>query len=218
MTQSLLNLPKWIAQPLQRQHSILTGRGTTALYLALRTIAREHGPGEVILPDMLCSAALEGVLLAGFTPIFADVLPGRLTISPASVAALVSPRTRVVLVAHLFGHVVDVDAIRQAAPGIPIIEDAVQGLGGSFKGKPVGALGDLSFTSFDSTKMVGGRAGVLLFDDDRLYPLVQAELHTLNRFPETPLGVLNCLLEPQAATAYAGQLSAAAPTLLRPFD
>jgi dTDP-4-amino-4,6-dideoxygalactose transaminase len=218
MTQSLLNLPKLIAKPLQRQHCVLTGRGTTALYLALRTIARKYGLGEVILPDMLCSAALEGVLLAGFTPIFGEVLPGRLTISPASVADLVGPRTRAVLVAHLFGHVVDVDAIRDAAPGIPIIEDAVQGLGGSFKGRPVGTLGDLSFTSFDSTKMVGGRTGALLFDDDRLCSLIQSELRELDSLPEPPLEALNRLLEPQAAAAYAGQLWAASPTLLRPFD
>jgi hypothetical protein len=161
---------------LGRAQCVLCGRGTTALWLALGAIRGRDGPGEVILPDILCQVALEGVLLAGFTPVFAAVLPGRLTLAADRLAPLVTPHTRAILVAHLFGHVADLDAIRQAAPGIPLIEDAVQGIGGTYRGKPVGAWGDLAFVSFDKTKMIGGRGGALLFDDDSFLENIESNL------------------------------------------
>jgi dTDP-4-amino-4,6-dideoxygalactose transaminase len=193
------------------------GRGTTALWLALRAVARQYGPGEVILPDLLCLAALEGVLLAGFTPVFANVDPARYVLDAESVACCLTPNTRAVLVAHLFGHIADVEAIRAAAPGIPIIEDAVQGFGGALRGRPAGALGDLSFISFDATKMIGGRGGLLLFDDDSLRAGIEADVNALSQ-PPIQLENLAHLLPPAAASAYARQLRTAVPSLLRPFD
>ncbi len=205
-----------------RRYHVLTGRGTTALWLALRAVARRDGPGDVIIPDILCATALEGVLLAGFTPVFADVTPDRFTLSADSVTRLITPRTRAVLVAHLFGHAVDVEAIREAiraaAPGAPIIEDAVQGLGGYVRGQPIGSLGDLSFISFDNTKMIGGRGGALLFDDPALWDGIQADLALLAAPPESPTAPLERLLPPTAAVAYSRQLRTTAPALLRAFD
>jgi len=204
---------------LGRAYCVLSGRGTTALWLALRAILRRDGPGEVILPDILCATPVDGVLLAGFAPVFADVIPGRFTLSPGSVARAVTPRTRAILVAHLYGHIADVDAIRRAAPGIPIIEDAVQGIGGRYQDCPVGSLGDLSFISFDRHKMIGGRGSALLWDDSSLTEGIEADLRRLPELPELPLEALDALLPPPAAAAYASQLRATfAPTLLRPFD
>lgn len=205
----------------QHRNQALVGRGTTALWLALRAISRRDGPGEVILPDLLCETALEGVLLAGFTPIFADVEPDRLTIDAASVARLVSPRTRAVLVAHLFGHIVDVDAICTAAPGVPIIEDAVQGIGGHLRGQPVGTLGDLSFISFDSTKMISGRGGLLLYDDATFCSGIETDQQLLDNPPlhlELTQKALSHLLSPIAAHAYAQRLQSVIPSRLLPFD
>jgi dTDP-4-amino-4,6-dideoxygalactose transaminase len=214
-----ITLERQLAKELGRAHCVLSGRGTTALWLALRAILRRDGPGEVILPDLLCTTALDGVLLAGFRPVFGDVIPGRFTLSANSVAQLVTSRTRAVVLVHLFGHVADVDLIRQAAPGTPIIEDAVQGIGGFYGDKPVGSLGDLSFISFDQNKMIGGRGGGLLFDDDSLVDGIEADVR---RFPDLPalrLDGLDSLLPPSAAAAYAFQLRTAfAPVLLRRFD
>jgi dTDP-4-amino-4,6-dideoxygalactose transaminase len=170
------SLQKRLMKTLGRSHCVLCGRGTTALWLGLRAIMRRDGPGEVILPDILCQTALDGVLLAGFMPVFAEVRPGRLTLAANHLAPLITPDTRAILVAHLFGHVADLDLIRQAAPGIPIIEDAVQGFGGSYRGKPVGSWGDLAFVSFDKNKMIGGRGGALLFDDDSLAEGIETDL------------------------------------------
>jgi dTDP-4-amino-4,6-dideoxygalactose transaminase len=211
-------LSELISRTLGERCYVLTGRGTTALWLALRAVARRDGPGEVIIPDMLCAVALQGVLLAGFTPVFADVEPDRFTLTADSVRQLVTPRTRAVLVAHLFGHVADIDAIRAAAPGLPIIEDAVQGFGGHFHGKPVGSVGDLSFVSFDSTKMIGGRGGALLFGDPSWRDSIEAGLRLLDNPPEPPAAPLDHLLSAHAAAAYREQLRVTAPALLRPFD
>ena len=73
------------AERLQRRFARLVGRGTTALYVALRAIALCHGLGEIILPDVICSSVLDAVLLAGFRPVFADVVAPRLSIDCASV-------------------------------------------------------------------------------------------------------------------------------------
>jgi dTDP-4-amino-4,6-dideoxygalactose transaminase len=211
-------LEKQLAGALGRSYCVLCGRGTTALWLALRAIMRRDGPGDVIIPDLLCVTALEGVLLAGFKPVFADVLPGRFTPSPSSVAQLVTPRTRAILVVHLFGHVAAIDLIRQVTPGIPLIEDAVQGFGGYFKDRPVGSWGDVSFISFDQNKMIGGRGGALLWDDASLVDGIEADLHRLPELPDFRLDALNSLLPPAAAAAYAFQLRTFAPALLRGFD
>ncbi|HEX3049344.1 MAG TPA: DegT/DnrJ/EryC1/StrS family aminotransferase, partial [Aggregatilineaceae bacterium] len=196
---------------------LLCGRGTTALWLALRAIGRRDGLGEVILPDLLCETALHGVLLAGFTPVFADVSTERFTMAAESVAKLVTARTRAIVVVHLFGHMAELDRIRGAAPGVPIIEDAVQGLGGTTNDKPAGAGGDISFISFDPNKMVRGRGGMVLVDDETLVDGMRADLRKLPHVPDTMSGV-DTLLHPRAAAAYGVQLRAFAPTLLQNFD
>jgi hypothetical protein len=211
-------LEKALTGALGRSCCVLCGRGTTALWLALRAIQRRDGPGEVIIPDIVCATVLDGVLLAGFVPVFAGVIPGRFTLAADNVARLITPRTRAVIVAHIFGYVADIEAIRRAAPGIPIIEDAVQGLGGRFQDKPVGSLGDLSFVGFDNAKMIGGRGGALLFDDASLVEGVKADLRQLPDLPGLRLDALDGLLPPTAAAAYASQLRTFAPALLRRFD
>src|SRR5258706_11365552 len=122
MTPTEAKLSDNIASLLGRRHCILCGRGTTALWLALRAIAHRDGLGEVIVPDILCTTALDGLLLAGFTPIFADVVPDRFTLSPDSVARLITSQTRAILVVHIFGYLVQMDEIRHVAGSIPIIE------------------------------------------------------------------------------------------------
>ncbi len=212
-------IEKQATEALGRSHCVLCGRGTTALWLALRAIMRRDGPGEVIIPDLLCATALEGVLLAGFSPVFADVIPGRFTLSPRSVAQLISPRVRAILVVHLYGHIADIEMIRQAAGNIPIIEDAVQGVGGWIRDRPAGSLGDISFLSFAPEKMIDGRGGAVLFDNDELAEGIKADLDRMPDLPELCLDNLDSLLPPPAAAGYAYQLRTfVAPTLLHAFD
>lgn len=201
-----------------RRYYVLTGRGTTALWLALRSVTRRFSTGDVIVPDLLCSTVLDGILLAGCIPVFADVMPDRFTLSAESVKRLITPRTRAIIVTHLFGHSADIEAIRAAAPGLTVIEDAVQGFGGYYGHKPIGASGEFSFVSFDNTKMVGGRGGVLLFDDDSLLEGLDADVHQLQPPFDLTHEALYHLLPATAAKAYLSQLAHFAPKLLLPFD
>jgi dTDP-4-amino-4,6-dideoxygalactose transaminase len=180
------------------------------------------------MPDVLCSTALDGVLLAGAVPRFASVSADRLTLTPEGVAAALTPHTRAVVVAHLFGHGAPVNAIRAAAPGVPIIEDAVQGVGGTVNGQPIGMLGDLSVVSFNPTKMIGGRGGVLIIHDERWADArIDADAATLHNgqhgaVPAVPWAqveaALYALLPASAARGYAGQLCATYRSLLTPFE
>ncbi len=192
-----------IAAQMGRRYARLVGRGTTALYVALRALAERDGAGTLIMPDVICSAVLDGVLLAGFTPVFADVLPRRFTLDPASVQRHLTTQTRGVLSAHLFGHVCD---MMPTDFGVPLIEDAIQGLGGA-----VGTRGDLTIIGFDRMKMIGGRGGVVLTDDPTLWDIIQ-------RVPISPDSVpLPPLDQGERFRAYRGQLAGMTESLLLPF-
>src|SRR5438105_1735284 len=119
------NLEAELAARMQRRYARLVGRGSTALYIALRALALLNGPGEVILPDVICSVVLDAVLLAGFIPIVADMSLPRFGLDPDDVRRKIGARTRAVITPHLFGYGMNLPNV-----GGPIIEDAVQGLGG----------------------------------------------------------------------------------------
>lgn len=198
------------------RHQFLSRRGTTALWLAVRAIVQQYPEQlvEIVVPDLLCSTVLDGILLAGAVPRFAAVSPDRFTVTPATITASITPNTRAVLFGHLFGHVLDAPAIRAAFPDLLIIEDAVQGLGGA----NVGTAGDLTVLSFDPTKMIGGRGGALLLNEDALADAIQADMLTLEPDWSAVRRALHSLLDPVAAKGYELQLQMLAPTLLRPFD
>src|SRR5579859_7258572 len=100
------SLESSIADFMHRRYARIVGRGTTALYVALRALALRDGlgddPGEVIVPDLICSNVLDAVVLAGFTPRFADVLPDRFNADPDSIRRLIGPSTRAVVAGHIF--------------------------------------------------------------------------------------------------------------------
>jgi dTDP-4-amino-4,6-dideoxygalactose transaminase len=189
------------------QHARLLGRGTTALYVTFRALAMLSGPGEIVLPDLICSTVLDAVLLAGHTPVFADVLPGRWTLDPVDARQKTTGQTRAVLVAHLFGHVAAVPRDAFADLGVPIIEDAIQGLGGA-----VGSIGDMTVIGFAESKMIGGRGGVILTDNSALWDAIG---HVAIAEPLIAIGSFG---PNERLRAYRQQLQSAVPDLLYPFD
>lgn len=179
------------------------GRGTTALYVALRAFATVHGPGSAILPDIICSTVLDAVLLAGFRPIFAEVTTDRFASTPETLQGCIQPDTRIIIAAHVFGCVMPPIKL-----GLSVIEDAVQGLGGFAEGKSVGMLGDISILSFHPTKMIPGFGGAVLTDDPTLWRAIQAVS-------------LEMAVEPYQQgvyDAYRRQLDAFRRSLIVPFD
>ena len=144
--------------------------GTDALEIALRALG--CGPrDEVVVTANAGMYATNASLAIGASPVFAEVDPRSLLMSIPSAAALVSDRTAAVVATHLYGNVVDVEALRQALPpGIPIVEDGAQAHGASIDGRRVGSLGDIAAFSFYPTKNLGavGDAGAVVSNRSEL--------------------------------------------------
>ena len=159
---------------------VSTNSCTSALHLSL--LALGVGPGdEVIVPSLTWCSTANAALYVGATPVFADIDPLTLGISPATVAAALSPRTRVVLPVHFGGLGLDVAALRQAVPAPTlVVEDAAHALGATLPdGRAVGASGHLSCFSFYANKVLstGDGGAVALADADLARRLRSLRLH-----------------------------------------
>lgn len=126
---------------------------TSALFLALLVEGVGEGD-EVIVPSLTWCATANAALYLGATPVFCDIDPHTMCVTPESIAAKLSPRTKAVMVVHYGGHAVDVGALRRALPGhVAIVEDAAHALGARYPdGKRVGASGNSVCFSFYANK------------------------------------------------------------------
>ena len=136
--------------------SVGVANGTDAITLALRALGVGAGD-EVLTVAMTCAPTATGVLRAGATPVFVDVVEDRLTMDAGALEAALTPRTRAVLPVHLYGRVADVDAIAAFAArhGLVLVEDCAQAHGAAWGGKPAGAFGRAAAWSFYPTKNLG---------------------------------------------------------------
>jgi dTDP-4-amino-4,6-dideoxygalactose transaminase len=151
-----------------RRSCVLTGNGTTAIYLALKAIEAQHGTGEVLVPAIACPSIPQVIQYAGFTPRYVDVNLGDFTADVASLASSITAKTRALLPVHIYGHACDMEAVSALARshGLPVIEDAAQSIGGRHGDALLGATGDFGILSFGAGKIVdAGGGGALLFDD-----------------------------------------------------
>ncbi len=149
-------------------HACAVANGTDALQLALR--AYGVGPGdEVVTVANTFIATGEAILLVGARPVFVDVNEATHTMDPDRLEAAITPRTRVILPVHLYGHPADMTAINAvaAAHRLPVLEDAAQAHGASRQGRRAGALGHAACFSFYPTKNLGayGDAGMVVSGD-----------------------------------------------------
>src|SRR3954469_7234041 len=139
--------------------------GTDALVLTLRALG--VGPGdEVVVPANTFVATAEAVVLAGAAPRFADVSPETLLLTPESLRAALTPRTRAVMVVHLYGQVADMDGVGAVADDarLAIIEDAAQAHGAYWGNRRAGSFGIAGCFSFYPGKNLGagGDAGAVV--------------------------------------------------------
>ena len=155
---------KRLREMLSCPHALLTTSCTHAMELGLMALGLKPGD-EVIMPSFAFVSAPNAVLRAGGTPVFADIEPSFLNISPQAVEEALTPRTRGILPIQYAGAPCEMDALKRiaAARGLFILEDAAQALGSSYKGKPLGTVGDAGCFSFHGTKNITcGEGGALV--------------------------------------------------------
>jgi len=152
-------------------HAVGVGTGTDAIALALRALG--IGPGdEVITAPLSAAYSALAIMMAGATPVFADIDLDRLTLDPSQVDAAVTPRTVAILPVHLYGQPADMTTIQAIATrhNLVIVEDACQAHLAMSEGRPVGTIGAAGAFSFYPTKNLGalGDAGAIITNDAAL--------------------------------------------------
>ena len=185
-------------------HAVGVGTGTDALALALRALG--IGPGDEVITSPL-SAAYSGlaIVMAGATPVFADLDPARLTLDPRAAEAAITSRTAAIMPVHIYGQSADMTAFSSIASrhALAIIEDACQAHGATCAGRAVGTFGSAGAFSFYPTKNLGalGDGGAIVTNNaplaDKLKRLRNGG--QTDRYHHPELGVNSRLDELQAA-------------------
>lgn len=148
-------------------HGVATSNGTTALHLAVASLG--IGPGdEVLISTFTFMSTFFAVLYQGATPVPVDVENDTWNLDPSLLEGLVTPRTKAILVVHIYGHPADMDPILEFARRhrLYVIEDAAEAHGALYKGRKVGSLGDIGCFSFFANKIVStGEGGMITTND-----------------------------------------------------
>ena len=185
-------------------HAVGVGTGTDALHIALR--AMRIGPGDEVITSPLSAAYTAlAIMMAGATPVFADIDPDRLTIDPAAIGAAVTSRTAAIMPVHLYGQAADMPSIAEVARrhGLGIVEDCCQAHLATCGGQPVGSFGAVAAYSFYPTKNLGalGDGGALTTSDSELVARAKRLRNggQTDRYHHDEFGVNSRLDEIQAA-------------------
>lgn len=168
----------WKAQELEKaitevfgcKYAQLTSSGTAALTTAMAALHIGAGD-EVIMPSFTFVASFEAVLSVGAIPVLVDI-DETLTLDPAAVKAAITPKTKCVMPVHMCGSMADLDALKQIckAHNLILLEDACQSIGGTYKGKALGTIGDAGTFSFDFVKTITcGEGGVVMTNNEDVY-------------------------------------------------
>jgi perosamine synthetase len=152
------------------KHAITCCNGTVALHLALLALGVKSGD-EVLVPTLTYVATANAVTYCGARPVFVDSEEHTWNIDPSLIERFISPRTKGIIVVHLYGHPANMDPIVEVARrrGLFIIEDAAEAHGAEYKGRKVGSIGDVATFSFYGNKIITtGEGGMVVTNDDRL--------------------------------------------------
>lgn len=163
-------LEEGFAARVGRRHGISVCNGSVALDVAVAALGL--GPGdEVILPSFTIISCAAAVVRAGARPVLVDSEPDTWNTTAERIAARITPRTKAIMIVHIYGLPVDMDPVLALAKqhGLKIIEDAAEMHGQTYKGRPCGSFGDISIFSFYPNKLVTtGEGGIVLTDDEQL--------------------------------------------------
>lgn len=167
---------KEIASLCRVKHAIGVASGTDALLLALRACG--VGPGDEVITSAFSFFASAGVISRlGARPVFIDIDPDTYNMDPGLIERAITEHTKALLPIHLFGQCADMDSIIDIARKhrLKVIEDAAQAIGGRYRDRMAGALGDAGCFSFYPTKNLGcaGDGGMVVTDDDGIADMVR---------------------------------------------
>ena len=164
-----------VAERSGARHAVAVATGTAALHCACR--AAGVGPGdEVITAPITFAASGNGALYLGASVRFADVRSDTYCLDPGKLEAAITPRTKAIIPVDQTGQPCDMDEINAIARkhDVAVIEDAAHALGATYKGRPVGALADMTVFSFHAVKHVAmGEGGMIVTDDDKLAAIMR---------------------------------------------
>ncbi|MGQ9525260.1 MAG: DegT/DnrJ/EryC1/StrS family aminotransferase [Armatimonadota bacterium] len=157
-----------VASAVGAAYAVAVNSCTAALHLALNVLG--VGPGDEVIttPMTFCSTA-EVIEYLGAKPVFADIDPDTLNISPKAVSKAITDRTKVIMPVHYGGHPCDMDEIMAIAQdaGANVVEDAAHAIGASYRGRPIGSIGDITCFSFYATKNVTTAEGGMLVTNNQ---------------------------------------------------
>jgi perosamine synthetase len=157
------------------KHAVSVNSATTGLQVALAAAGIEPGD-EVIVSPYTMSASAAAVVLHDAIPVFVDVEDSTYGLDPAAVRVAITPRTRAVLVTHLFGHPARMDELLELGRQheLAIVEDAAQSIGATWRGGETGTLGKVGVLSLNYHKIIhSGEGGMVLTQDDRAGQIAQ---------------------------------------------
>lgn len=153
------------------RHAASVCNGTVAIHLALVALGIGRGD-EVIVPTLTYVASVNAIAYTGATPVFADSVKATWQLDPAEVRSRITPRTRAVLVVHLYGHPCEMDEIVALCEehNLFLVEDCAEAIGTRYKGRHVGSFGHISTFSFFGNKTITtGEGGMVVTNDDTLH-------------------------------------------------
>jgi perosamine synthetase len=162
---------KEFANYIKAEYSTGVCNGTVALHLALLALGIGQDD-EVIVPTLTYIASVNSIAYTGATPVFVDSLQDTWQINPEDIIRAITPKTKAILVVHLYGHPCDMQAIKEIASKhrLFLIEDCAEAIGSLYKGQHVGTFGDVATFSFYGNKTITtGEGGMLTTNNQTIY-------------------------------------------------
>ena len=177
MGKTVLDFEKEFADYIGVKNAISVGNGTDALVVALKAMGIGEGD-EVITTPFTFFATAEAISAVGGTPVFVDVNKDTFNIDTTKIEEKITSKTKAIMPVHIFGQSADMDEINEIAKkhNLMVIEDACQAIGGKYKGRKIGTLGDVACFSFFPTKNLGcaGDGGMIVTDNDEIATIARA--------------------------------------------
>ncbi len=161
---------RWLERQIGCHEALLTHSCTAALEMAALLIDIRPGD-EVVMPSYTFVSTANAFVLRGGVPVFVDIRPDTLNLDETLIEAAITPRTRAIVVVHYAGFACEMDTIMAIADrhGLIVVADAAQGMMSSYRGRPLGSIGQLGAVSFHETKnIMSGEGGALLVNDPAL--------------------------------------------------